>query len=323
MKNLDDFYFAIELLKSAAENDFELHRIEVLENDLLNPPKPVQIDEAHQFFDGDVYSAVPKHVHLTKRTSIHRAVYRYYRGEIPDGYIIHHIDGNPTNNDISNLQCLTNSEHRKIHHLMMPAKNSVCINCGKKFLYRSVGVSARFCSAKCREIYDVKERASGRYETRTCEICGKDFRTRKRNSATTCSSKCAAVKKKKNYIPQKITAVCEFCGKEFLTNKFHPASCCSTHCRTLRDYYTQFETRVCEVCGKEFSCNRHTKTRFCSHSCANKKRSANHTLMTTRVCPICGKEFSCLRTKPTKTCSRRCSYALTWQTRRKKSVEQS
>ena len=30
MKNLDDFYFAIELLKSAAEND------------LLNPPKPVQ-----------------------------------------------------------------------------------------------------------------------------------------------------------------------------------------------------------------------------------------------------------------------------------------
>lgn len=41
-------------------------------------------------------------------------------GEIPKdangrSYEIHHIDGNPNNNDISNLQCVTIDEHYKIH----------------------------------------------------------------------------------------------------------------------------------------------------------------------------------------------------------------
>jgi hypothetical protein len=33
---------------------------------------------------------------------------------------VHHIDGNPKNNDISNLQVLTNSEHRKLEHKIAP-----------------------------------------------------------------------------------------------------------------------------------------------------------------------------------------------------------
>ena len=35
--------------------------------------------------------------------------------KLPDGYIIHHIDGNSKNNDISNLQPMTRAEHNSLH----------------------------------------------------------------------------------------------------------------------------------------------------------------------------------------------------------------
>lgn len=51
------------------------------------------------------------------RTFIHRLVWEKYNGEIPDGYQIHHIDGNKLNNDISNLQLLSAEEHTRLHML--------------------------------------------------------------------------------------------------------------------------------------------------------------------------------------------------------------
>ena len=37
-------------------------------------------------------------------------------GEIPEGNIIHHIDGDTMNDDISNLDCLSRAEHASLHH---------------------------------------------------------------------------------------------------------------------------------------------------------------------------------------------------------------
>ena len=42
-------------------------------------------------------------------------VWRKSKGRIPRGYIIHHIDENPLNDDIKNLQLLTRKEHFEIH----------------------------------------------------------------------------------------------------------------------------------------------------------------------------------------------------------------
>ena len=48
--------------------------------------------------------------------------YRYYKwlyeqhnGPIPDGYDVHHIDGNHYNNDLDNLQVVSRSEHMHLH----------------------------------------------------------------------------------------------------------------------------------------------------------------------------------------------------------------
>lgn len=39
----------------------------------------------------------------------------YNKTIIPEGYEIHHIDGNRNNNDITNLKCVSIEEHLKIH----------------------------------------------------------------------------------------------------------------------------------------------------------------------------------------------------------------
>jgi len=56
-------------------------------------------------------------VYCPKKTMMyHRLVWSKYNGKIPEGYHIHHIDGNKLNNDISNLQLISSSEHSKLHH---------------------------------------------------------------------------------------------------------------------------------------------------------------------------------------------------------------
>ncbi len=45
----------------------------------------------------------------------YRKIYENQYGKIPKGYHIHHIDGNPFNNEISNLKCVSPEEHSEIH----------------------------------------------------------------------------------------------------------------------------------------------------------------------------------------------------------------
>ena len=44
-----------------------------------------------------------------------RVIWVYYHGPIPPKYVIHHIDGTHSNNELSNLACVSISEHRRIH----------------------------------------------------------------------------------------------------------------------------------------------------------------------------------------------------------------
>jgi len=47
------------------------------------------------------------------RSLFHRDVWEYHNGSIPEGYDIHHLDRDRTNNHISNLELIIKSEHSK------------------------------------------------------------------------------------------------------------------------------------------------------------------------------------------------------------------
>ena len=44
----------------------------------------------------------------------HRLVYEAYHGTIPNGYDIHHIDGDTYNNSVENLECLSHEDHARL-----------------------------------------------------------------------------------------------------------------------------------------------------------------------------------------------------------------
>ena len=46
---------------------------------------------------------------------LHRQIYLDFNGEIPEGYHIHHIDGDTSNNSPDNLEAISPTEHRKRH----------------------------------------------------------------------------------------------------------------------------------------------------------------------------------------------------------------
>jgi len=46
---------------------------------------------------------------------IHRLIYEEYVEEIPENHVIHHIDGDKTNNNIKNLQCMSKEFHSWYH----------------------------------------------------------------------------------------------------------------------------------------------------------------------------------------------------------------
>lgn len=56
---------------------------------------------------------------------LHRKVWECYNGPIPEGYDIHHKDGDKSNNNIDNLELLSHSEHAKHHN---PLKQVVVLS---------------------------------------------------------------------------------------------------------------------------------------------------------------------------------------------------
>lgn len=96
----------------------------------------------------------------------HRLVYERMIGKIPEGFHIHHIDGNRGNNDISNLMAIDGRIHnslemRRIRKMM---KEDVT---AKMLETRSKHGSCRSMKVKCIEtgkIYDSITEASREFE---------------------------------------------------------------------------------------------------------------------------------------------------------------
>ena len=168
------------------------------------------------------------------RIALHRQIWKDNNGEIPPQHHVHHVDGNPLNNDPSNLVCILGSKHNSEHATQYTKENP-----------ERVMLALQKAQDKARDWHKSKEGLAW-------------------HSA---NAKSMWVHKK----PRKV--ICENCGKEY-ESTCTKAKFCSNNCAQGFYYRTKkhHEDRECVICGQTFSVrsNEHTKT--CSRSCAAKLR---------------------------------------------------
>ncbi|MDX2813416.1 HNH endonuclease signature motif containing protein [Streptomyces sp. PA03-5A] len=108
---------------------------------------------------------------------LHRAVWAHAHGPIPEGIHIHHKDGDRANNDLGNLEPMTEADHLRLHKatpvgataadsetrsryrkeewVRRQPSTVTCAECGTDF--ESTGVRARFCKPACRKRFSYHE----------------------------------------------------------------------------------------------------------------------------------------------------------------------
>jgi len=196
-----------------------------------------KISDTIQKFDGvSYYRCGPYFQRKGKR--LHRAVWEAHNGPVPDGYEVHHVNGNRADNNIENLQLLLESEHHS-YHMKQPER----IEQSRQNIGKAIEAARKWHSTE--EGAEVHSRIAKDYWknteplTYTCTYCGKEFQSLRR-----------------------------FGEQE---NRF----CCNKH-RTAWRYRQDIdkEERVCPVCGETYTTNKYSKQKYCSQECARRKRWA-------------------------------------------------
>ena len=192
MKNPERVAELLAALKAECEYQFEFDAVAKLEQTTGNPPRVIVIDDAHQEFCGKKYAKRKNDEHFFgknggKGTTLHREVWKTYYGEIPSEYVIHHVDCNPANNDIENLQLMSRGEHGALHNGNKDYSQShtfTCQFCGKEFAAHYTGRN-KYCSATCA----TKAYISRNPLQKICAYCGEKFITHKKQTRF-CSNAC-------------------------------------------------------------------------------------------------------------------------------------
>lgn len=130
----------------------------------------------------------PKHPNSSTNGYIkeHRLVMSTYLDRsLSFGEIVHHINGDKTDNRIENLQLMTKSEHGKLH-----GKNYKNIHSIKYEIYNELPKSVEIGKT-----ISVRTQKHRKYVGAICEICGMPFWKRGKNK--TCSKKCGVLFRKR------------------------------------------------------------------------------------------------------------------------------
>ena len=247
------------LLRESVETPQESFAVEEMirkVEGIMTPIKTVS-DMQKKFAGFKFYKNKSKNFCCT--VSIHRFIWTYFNGEIPEGYDVHHRDFNHDNNDIANLELVTKDEHKKIHAAIKskrkPNKKSTftCAVCGREYESSNRGNNA-YCSAKCKKIAE-RTRA---VEIKTCAVCGKEFSTS--DDARFCSRKCIG-----KFLKRQEVKTCPVCGKIFSDVVSKHRRHCSPECAAAA--LRKREIRTCLHCNKEFSARTNGMQKFCSRQC--------------------------------------------------------
>jgi hypothetical protein len=184
-----------------------------------------------QIFNGRTYYQYEGRYFTSHTRKMHRDVWAFYNGEIPKGHHIHHIDGDVTNNDISNLQLMEASAHLRMEGIKRHKENP---EWSKQFHAKGIEMAKEWHkSPEGREWH--KQHGIEAYAKRTpilmvCQRCHKEYETTKMSNSKFCSNNCKCAFRKASGIDD-VKRNCVVCQTEFTCNKYHPQTKCKRGCK--------------------------------------------------------------------------------------------
>lgn len=185
-------------------------------------------------FNGEYFSKEPKtgYWQNTKtRERMHRYVWKHYYGNIPNGFHVHHIDGDKSNNDISNLALLTPEAHSKLHGVKQTPETleKKRENCDRIRPLTKAWHSSSEGKEWHKEHYDKTKSALHAKKEFVCKNCGKTFTATDNGKTCFCSNVCKSQWRRKMGLDN-VEKTCVICGKKFIANKYDKGVCCSRQC---------------------------------------------------------------------------------------------
>lgn len=157
---------------------------------------------------------------------LHRAVWVAHGGTIPDGFHVHHIDGDRSNNQIENLACLRGSEH-STHHGLEQADRVAAM--GRKFQPHTKEWHASVEGREWhRQHYQSTAEKLRARESAVCDCCGKPFAAAvsvKNSAVRYCSKACKAHARRQSGVDD-VDRTCGKCGATFRANRYRSRKNC-------------------------------------------------------------------------------------------------
>lgn len=239
-----------------------------------------------------------------KRRWLHQYTWSFEYGKQKKGWHVHHKDENKDNNDISNLEHISASEH-SLHHgeFTEERKEAARINLAENARPKAAEWHR---SEEGRRWHSEQAKKNKNWEKKykkECKYCKKEFEGHINRKY--CSRKCEwkyMAEDVKNY---KFNNVCKICKTEFMW--FQEKNTCSWECQKQytanRQKEQQYEHK-CVHCGSIFTNQFKTAGRFCSTTCRTKAKYTKK-VYNERKCDECGKKFQ-PKTSRNRFCSLQC-----------------
>ena len=184
-----------------------------------------------QIFNGRTYYQYEGRYFTSHIRKMHRDVWSFYNGEIPKGHHIHHIDGDVTNNDISNLELMEASAHLRMEGIKRHKENP---EWSKQFHAKGIEMAKEWHkSTEGREWH--KQHGVEAYAKRTpvlmvCQKCHKEYETTKMANSKFCSNNCKSASRKASGVDD-VKRICVVCSTEFTANKYNTQTKCKRGCK--------------------------------------------------------------------------------------------
>lgn len=177
-----------------------------------------------------------------KRTiSLHRYIWEKANGPVPEGFHVHHIDHNPANNKLENLELVDETEHARYHLQQRIANGSLDTSASLEKAREAAKAWHKSEEGRAWHREHARKVADSRtIEKHKCVRCGNEY-----------EAKSGARKK-------------GYCGPNCLA-------------AARRESGVDDETRICVECGAEFRVSRYSRVKSCSRSCGAKQMVKSRT----------------------------------------------